>query len=172
MRMAVPAMWCVALCWSGARLDAQAGRAALTQRGEDDLPAAFLRRSLVKGTGKFLKAKAIEGMRATSTPELLAKVSGGEVQEVAGAPAIVRKRPARPNMIGEGASQTCAVSVALNENVVPVGYDLKAIRLEEIVALEFYDNPSSVPLELAGTSAGESACGLFVLWMKERRRPR
>lgn len=162
----------LALCAAPILAEAQAGRAALTQGGEDDLPAAFLRRSLVKGTGKFLRTRAIEALRATSTPELLAKVSGGEVQEVAGAPAIVRKRPSRPNMIGEEASQPCVVSVALNENVVPAGYDLKAVRLDEVVALEFYDNSSSVPLELAGTSAAESACGLFVVWMKERRRPR
>jgi hypothetical protein len=166
------AAFLLALCLAPIVAEAQAGRAANTQRSEDDLPPSFLRRSLVKGTGKFLKARAIEALRATSTPELLAKVSGGEVQDVGGAPAIVRRRPSRPNMMGEGATQPCVVSVALNENVVPLGYDLKAVRLEEIVALEFYDNPSSVPLELAGTSAGESACGLFVVWMKERRRPR
>jgi hypothetical protein len=145
---------------------------ALAQRGGDDLPPAFVRRSKVKSTAKFLTTREIEALKAPSTPELLAKVSGGEVQEASGVSAIVRPKGSRPNMMGEGPAQPCAVAVSLNENVLPVGYDLKAIRIEEVAALEFYDSPSSIPLELSGKSAGESACGLFVIWMKERRRPR
>jgi hypothetical protein len=125
----------------------------------------------VKGTGKFLAAREIEGARATSTPELLARVSGGEVQEVNGVASIVRRRGGR-SMIGSTPAQPCAVGLALNDNPAPVGYDLRSIRLEEISAIEFYDNPSSIPLELGGSSATESACGLFVVWVKDRRRPR
>jgi hypothetical protein len=149
-----------------------AGGQAQAQRGGDDLPPAFVRRSLVKGTAKFLTAKAIDALKATSTPDLLAKVSGGEVHEASGVSAIVRQRGSRPNMMGETPAPPCVVGVSLNENVLPAGYDLKAVRLDEIAALEFYDSPSSIPLELGGKSAAESACGLFVIWMKERRRPR
>jgi hypothetical protein len=168
MRTRLVFSWLLAPVFATALADAQ----ALAQRGGDDLPPAFVRRSKVKSTAKFLTAKSIEALKEPSTPDLLARVSGGEVQEASGVAAIVRKRGNRPNMIGEGPAQPCVVAVAINENVLPVGYDLKVIRLGEIAALEFYDSPSSIPLELSGKSTGESACGLFVIWMRERRSPR
>ena len=43
-----------------------------------NLPETYLRRSRIKGTGKFLTSKDIERIDPPHTPNLLARVSGGD----------------------------------------------------------------------------------------------
>mgnify|MGYP003705597515 FL=1 len=73
-------------------------------------------------------------------------------------------------MTGSVPNQLCIIGLSINDTRVPNGYDLKAIRPEEIAAIEFYNGPSSIPLELSGTLQGDADCGLFVIWLKDRRR--
>ena len=144
-----------------------------TIREAPDLPTAFLRRSRIRGTGKFLTSLDIEKLGPPHTPQLLARVSGGDIRDIGGGNvAIIGSRGTRMSMIGGVPNQLCEVGVAINDTRVPVGYDLKGIKPEDIAALEFYSGPSSIPLELGGTLMTDANCGLFVIWLKERRRPR
>ena len=138
---------------------------------QENLPEAFLRRSRIRGTGKFLTAKDIELMNPPHTPQLLARVSGGDIRDIgSGNSAIVGNRGTRMTMMGSVASQLCIIGLALNDVRLPPGFDLKAIKPEDIAGLEFYNGPSSIPLELGGTLQGDANCGLFVIWLKDFRR--
>ena len=137
----------------------------------ENLPEPFLRRSRIRGTGKFLTAKDIELMNPPHTPQLLARVSGGDIRDIgSGNSAIVGNRGTRMTMMGSVASQLCIIGLALNDVRLPPGFDLKAIKPEDIAGLEFYNGPSSIPLELGGTLQGDANCGLFVIWLKDFRR--
>lgn len=138
---------------------------------QENLPEAFLRRSRIRGTGKFLTAKDIELMNPPHTPQLLARVSGGDIRDIgSGNNVIVGNRGTRMSMVGSVASQLCIIGLALNDVRLPPGFDLKAIKPEDIAGLEFYNGPSSIPLELGGTLQGDANCGLFVIWLKDFRR--
>jgi hypothetical protein len=100
-------------------------------------------------------------------------VSGGDIRDIGmGNSAIVGNRGTSMSMIGSVPNQLCIIGLAVNDVRVPNGFDMKAVRTEDIAALEFYNGPSSIPLELGGTSSRDANCGLFVIWLKDRRRPR
>lgn len=137
------------------------------------LPMAFLRRSAFKGRGKFLTAEDIAKIDPPHTPLLLARVSGGDIRDIGnGESAIVGNRGTRMSIASSVPNELCIISLAINETRVPRTYDLKAIRPGDIAALEYYNGPSSMPLELRGAGVQDADCGLFVIWLKERRRPR
>lgn len=138
-----------------------------------NLPEPYIRRSQIKGAGKFLTAKDIEKLGPPHTPQLLARISGGDIRDIGGGEvAIVGSRGTRMSFSSSVPNELCVVGVAVNETRVPAGYDLKAIKLEDIAALEFYSGPASIPLELGGSMPGDANCGLFVIWLKDyRRRP-
>jgi hypothetical protein len=139
----------------------------------EDLPGTYLRRSRIRGTGKFMTAKDIEVMNPPHTPQLLARISGGDIRDIGhGNSVVVGNRGTRMSMMGTTPNQLCVIGLAINDTRVPAGYDLKAIKPEDIAAVEFYNGPSSIPLELGGTMTTDANCGLFVIWLKERRRPR
>jgi hypothetical protein len=145
--------------------------AATVKEAALNLPDTYLRRSRIKGTGKFLTSKDIERIDPPHTPNLLARVSGGDIRDIGnGTSVIVGSRGTRMTMTGSIPSQLCVIGLSINDTRVPAGYDLKAIRPEEIAAIEFYNGPSSIPLELSGTLQGDADCGLFVIWLKDRRR--
>ena len=139
----------------------------------ENLSEAYLRRSRIRGAGKFLTAKDIEKINPPHTPQLLARISGGDIRDIGGGNvAIVGNRGTRMSMSSSVANQLCIVGLALNDVRLPPGYDLKAIKPEDIGAIEFYNGPSSIPLELGGTLQSDANCGLFVIWLKDRRRPK
>ncbi len=140
----------------------------------DNRPEPVLRRSRIKGAGRFLVAKDIERLNPSHTPQLLARVSGGDIRDIGGGNiAIVGSRGTRLTMSGSVPNQLCIVGLALNDIRLPGGYDLKAIKPEDIAGLEFYNGPSSIPPELGGNVQGDANCGLFVIWLKDfRRRPK
>lgn len=139
----------------------------------ENLSEAYLRRSRIRGAGKFLTAKDIELINPPHTPQLLARISGGDIRDIGGGNvAIIGNRGTRMTMIGSVPNQLCIVGIALNDVRLPPGYDLKAIKPEDIGAVEFYNGPASIPLELGGALQGDANCGLFVIWLKDRRRPR
>lgn len=145
--------------------------ATTIKEAAENLPQAYLRRSRMKGTGKFLTARDIEQMHPPHTPQLLARVSGGDIRDIGGGNvAIVGNRGTRMSMVGSVPSQLCIIGLALNDVRLPAGYDLKAIKPEDIAAVEFYNGPSSIPLELGGTMQSDANCGLFVIWLKDYRR--
>ncbi|MBM4193993.1 MAG: hypothetical protein FJ202_06380 [Gemmatimonadetes bacterium] len=138
-----------------------------------ELPMAYQRRARIKGTGKFLTNKEIMALNAPHTPMLLARVSGGDIRDIgSGNTAIVGNRGTRMSMVGSTPNQLCIIRVAINDVAMPPMYDLRAIRQEDIAAVEFYNGPSSIPLELGGTLQGDANCGLFVIWLKDYRRRR
>ncbi len=145
-----------------------------TVRGaRDNLPQPFLRRSSIKGTGKFLTSADIEKLNPPHTPQLLARISGGDIRDVGlGTSVIVGPRGTRMSMTGSVPNELCVVGLAINDTRVPQGYDLKAIKPEDITAIEYYRGPASIPLELSAQLQSDADCGLFVIWLKERRRPR
>lgn len=137
------------------------------------LSEAFLRRSRIRGTGKFLTAREIARMNPSHTPQLLARVSGGDIRDIGGGNnVIVGNRGTRMTMAGGMTSQLCVIGLAVNDVHVPAGYDIRGIKPEDIAAIEFYNGPSSIPLELGGTMQGDANCGMFVIWLKDRRRPK
>ena len=147
--------------------------ATTIREAAENLPEAYLRRSRIRGTGKFLTAKQIEALNPTHTPQLLARVSGGDIRDIGGGTSvIVGNRGTSMSMIGTVPNQLCIIGLAINDVRVPGGFDMRGVRPEDIAALEFYNGPSSIPLELGGTSPTDANCGLFVIWLKDRRRPR
>ncbi len=137
------------------------------------LPMAYLRRAAFKGRGKFLTGADIAKIDPPHTPLLLARVSGGDIRDIgSGQSAIVGNRGTRMSISSSVPNELCIISLAINETRVPPGFDLRAIRPEDIAALEYYNGPSSMPLELRGAGVQDADCGLFVIWLKERRRPR
>ena len=134
---------------------------------------AYLRRSRIRGTGKFLTARDIEKIGPPHTAQLLARVSGGSIRDIGGGNSVlVGNRGTRMTMSGGMPSQLCIISLAVNDVHVPAGFDIRAIKPEDIGAIEFYNGPSSIPLELGGTMQGDANCGMFVIWLKDRRRPK
>lgn len=137
------------------------------------LSEAYLRRSRIRGTGKFLTARDIEKIGPPHTAQLLARVSGGSIRDVGGGNSLlVGNRGTRMTLSGGMPSQLCVISLAVNDVHVPAGFDIRAIKPEDIAAIEFYNGPSSIPLELGGTMQGDANCGMFVIWLKDRRRPK
>src|SRR5690349_496643 len=55
----------------------------------ENLPEVFLRRSRMHGGGKFLTAKDIAKMDPPHTPQLLARVSGGDIRDIGGGTSVV-----------------------------------------------------------------------------------
>lgn len=170
-----------------ARAQAQPPRPDSVQRGDTaqrlpaatirdsvlNLPTTFLRRSRMRGTGKYLTSKDIEKLNPPHTPQLLARISGGDIRDIGnGNTVIVGARGTRMTMMGSVPNQLCVVGLAINDTRVPAGFDMKGIRPENIAAIEFYGGPSSIPLELSGLIQTDADCGLFVIWLKDsRRRP-
>ena len=141
------------------------------KEAQENLPEAFLRRSRIRGTGKFLTAKDIEQLNPPHTPQLLARVSGGDIRDIgSGNIAIVGNRGTRMSMMGSVPNQLCIIGLALNDVRLPPGFDLKAIKPDDVAAIEFYNGPSSIPLELGGTMQSDANCGLFVIWLKDFHR--
>lgn len=137
----------------------------------DDLPAAFVRRSRLKGGGKFLTAKDVAAIAPANTAQLLARVSGGNIRDIGGGVmAIVGSRGSRQNTMATVENELCMVALSVNEVRVVQGFEMSSIRPENIVALEFYRGPSSIPLELGGTSSADAGCGLVALWVDEGKR--
>lgn len=135
----------------------------------DDLPPSFLRRSQRKGAGRFMTAADIAKQRPSSTEQLLARLSGGTVREIEGGEIAIVGRRGNASPFGAPVeNQLCLVGVAINDTRVPPGFDVRTVKLDEIVALEFYSGPSTMPPELGGTLAEGARCGLFVLWLKGR----
>jgi hypothetical protein len=158
---------------SGQKADTAAQRlpAATVREAPLSLPEAYLRRARMHGTGKFLTSKEIMQINPPHTPQLLARVSGGDIRDIGGGNvAIVGNRGTRMTMSGSVANQLCVIGLALNDVRIPPGFDLKAIKPEDIAAVEFYNGPSSIPLELGGTMQADANCGLFVIWLKDFRR--
>lgn len=171
---AIPVISAVARAQTPARPDTAQKLPTTTIKEErENLSEAFLRRSRIRGTGKFLTAKDIELMNPPHTPQLLARISGGDIRDIGnGNIAIIGNRGTRMTMIGSVPNQLCIVGIALNDVRLPLGYDLKAIKPEDIGAIEFYNGPASIPLELGGALQSDANCGLFVIWLKDRRKPR
>lgn len=159
---------------SGRRADtAQKLPTATVRETAENLPEVFLRRSRMHGGGKFLRAKDIEKLDAPHTPQLLARISGGDIRDIGGGTdVIVGNRGTRLSMVGSVPNQLCVIGLAVNDTHVPAGFDLKAIKPEDISAIEYYGGPSSIPLELSAQMQSDADCGLFVIWLKERHRPR
>lgn len=146
---------------------------ATVREAPENLPATFLRRSRIKGTGTFLTSKDIERLNPPHTPQLLARISGGDIRDIGGGTSvIVGPRGTRMSMSSSVPNQLCVIGLAVNDTHVPAGFDLKSIKPEDIAAIEYYRGPASIPLELSAQMQTDPDCGVFVLWLKDRRRPR
>lgn len=130
------------------------------------LPDAFVRRSARKGGGRFYTAADIEKMRANATPQLLARISGGDLRDVGGGETALVSRRGNRNSFGASVENAlCRIGLVVNERLMPDGFDLRSIAVPAIVAIEFYSGPSTVPPDLNATGDA-GACGLIVVWVK------
>jgi hypothetical protein len=148
-----------------------AGAQADTSRAAagGDLPAPYIRRAARKGAGRFMTGADIAKLRPTGTLQLLTRVSGGSLRDMGNGEQAIVGRRGNTNPFGAPVENAlCTIGVAVNEARVPPGFDLRTLNIDEIVALEFYNGPSTIPPELGGTSADGARCGLFVLWVKGR----
>lgn len=137
--------------------------------GVTDLPAPFVRRSQRKGGGKFMTTAEIAKIGAASTVQLLSRVSGSDYKDIgSGEFALVGRRGNKSPFGAPVENELCLVGLALNEQRVQPGFDLKSMKPDEIVALEYYNGPSTIPMELGGTNAENAHCGLIVVWLKNR----
>lgn len=146
---------------------AAAQAAAAGGNAPTDLPEAFVRRSTRKGGGKFFRKADIDRVHAADTPHLLARVSGGDLRDVGnGDYALVNRRGIRQTFSAPVENELCRIGVMVNERLVPDGFDLKSVSVDEIVAIEFYSGPATVPPDLNTNGADASRCGLIVVWSK------
>ena len=144
-------------------------QAAEPKDGVTDLPAPFVRRSQRKGGGKFMTTADIAKLGAANTVQLLARVSGSDYKDIgSGEFALVGRRGNKSPFGAPVENELCLVGIAVNEQRVQPGFDLKSVKPDEIVALEYYNGPSTIPMELGGTNAENAHCGLIVIWLKNR----
>ena len=123
------------------------------------LPQAFVRRMNMKGGGKFFTAPDLEKLNPPHTPALVARLTGGDVQEEGGT----------LNVITHHSGRTCVIPVFINDTRMPPGFDLRGIKPSDIVAMEVYSGPATIPLEMGGTRRTDANCGIVGIWIKERR---
>ncbi|MBM4192982.1 MAG: hypothetical protein FJ202_01195 [Gemmatimonadetes bacterium] len=143
--------------------------AAQAAPSANDLPLAFVRRSTTKSAGKFYGPAEIAKLRQNDTPRLLARISGGDVREFGGGDlAIISRRGNRNTFNNSIENEVCRIGIVVNDARVPDGYDLKGVSLGELVAVEFYAGPASVPPELNTSGPDAVRCGLLALWIKGR----
>ena len=144
-------------------------QAAEPKDGVPALPAPFVRRSQRKGGGKFMTTADIAKLGAANTVQLLARVSGSDYKDIgSGEFALVGRRGNKSPFGAPVENELCLVGIAVNEQRVQPGFDLKSMKPDEIVALEYYNGPSTIPMELGGTNAENAHCGLIVIWLKNR----
>jgi hypothetical protein len=133
------------------------------------LPTAFVRRSARKGGGKFLTAADVQKIHASDTPQLLVRVTGGDLRDVGnGDMALVNRRGIRQTFSAPIENELCRIGIVINDRVAPDGFDLKSIAIGEIVAIEFYSGPATIPPDLNNTTGDAGRCGLAVVWVKGR----
>lgn len=134
-----------------------------------DLPDAFVRRSTRKGGGKFLAGADLAKINATGTPQLLARVSGGDLRDIGGGDiALVNRRGLRQTFSAGVENELCRIGIVVNTDRMPDNFDMKSVGLPEIIAIEFYNGPATIPPELNATAGDAGRCGLIVLWVKGR----
>lgn len=151
-----------------AALVAPTGAAAQAAE-QGDLPPAFVRRAAKKGAGKFYTAAELAKVGSTDAPQLLARVSGGSLKDIGGGDVVlVGRRGNRNSLSASIDNELCRIGVAVNDTRQPDSFDIRTLKIDEIIALEFYSGPSTIPPELGATNDGSAQCGMFVLWLKSR----
>ena len=131
------------------------------------LPTPFLRRMALKGGGRYFVADDIKKLNPPHVPGLLQRITGGMMVYTGGSMVLVTKRGQSGMRTRSG--DDCPYDIILNDIPMPVDFDLRAIRPEDIVGIEVYNGPSSVPVELGGTKAGDPACGVVAIWTRGGR---
>lgn len=131
------------------------------------MPTPFLRRKELKGGGRYYLAEDIKKLNPPHIPGLLQRITGGMMVYTGGSMVLVTKRGQSGMATRSG--DDCPYAIILNDLTMPVDFDLRGIRPEDIVGLEVYNGPSSVPLELGGTKGSDPTCGLVVIWTKGGR---
>jgi hypothetical protein len=134
-----------------------------------ELPVAFVRRSAKKGGGKYFTATDFAKINATATPQLLSRLSGGDLRDVGGGEiALVNRRGIRQTFSAGVENELCRIGIVVNDNRMTDNFDLKSITLSEILAVEHYSGPATIPPDLNGTAGDAGRCGLLVIWVKGR----
>jgi hypothetical protein len=139
---------------------------AVTEKGAA-LPAPFQRRRDLKGGGRFYVAEDILKLNPPHVPGLLQRITGGMIVFSGASMVLVSKRGT--SSMGTENGDACPYAVVLNDLTMPVDFDLRSIRPEDLVGVEVYNGASSIPVELNGTRGGEPTCGLVVIWTKGGR---
>ncbi len=137
---------------------------AVTEKG-GGLPTPFLRRKDMKGGGRFFVAEDIKKLNPPHTPGLLQRITGGMIMYTNGSAVLVTTR----SQAMMGPSTSCPYSIIINDLTMPTDFDLRGIKTEDLLGVEVYNGPSSIPLELGGTSGSDLTCGLVVIWTKGNR---
>jgi hypothetical protein len=122
------------------------------------LPTPFLRRKDLHTGGHFYMGDDIEKLRAPDTPGLLQRVSGGMLR---GSVLVTQRSQGSLRTSGE-----CPYSIIFNDMKMPTDFDLRGVHTTDIIGLEVYNGPSSIPLELGGTRSEDQTCGVVVIWTK------
>jgi hypothetical protein len=151
---------------SGTRSAQPLAAVAVTEKGAG-LPGPFLRRREVKGGGRFYVAEDIMKLNPPHVPGLLQRITGGMIVFSGSSMVLVSKRGT--TSMGTENGDACPYAVVLNDLTMPVDFDLRAIRPEDLVGVEVYNGASSMPVELNGTRGGEPTCGVVVIWTKGGR---
>lgn len=156
-------------CALSAPVGLMAQAAAATPEVTSDLPAAFVRRSAKKGGGKFFTTADLAKYNASAAPQLFARVSGGDLRDVGGGDlALVNRRGPKQTFSGKVENEICRMGIVVNDSRMPDTFDMKSISMQELVAVEFYSGPATIPPELNATAGDAGRCGLIVAWVKGR----
>ena len=166
----LPATLAIAFAFAlSAPVDLSAQAASATPEIASDLPAAFVRRSTKKGGGKFFTTADLAKYNASATPQLFARVSGGDLRDVGGGDlALVNRRGLRQTFSAGVENEICRMGIVVNDTRMPDNFDMKSITLQEVIAVEYYSGPAVIPPELNATAGDAGRCGLIVAWVKGR----
>lgn len=151
---------------TGARSAQSLAAVSVTEKG-GGLPAPFQRRRELKGGGRFYVTEDIMKLNPPHVPGLLQRITGGMIVFSGASMVLVSKRGT--SSMGTENGDACPYAVVLNDLTMPVDFDLRSIRPEDLVGVEVYNGPSSIPVELNGTRGGEPTCGLVVIWTRGGR---
>ena len=130
--------------------------------------ADFTRRQAA-GRGTFLTRADVERLHATSFSQLL-RMAPRPVRllDQDGTAVAVSRRGNKAvwdAAIGRLREVPCVMRVMVDGAFEPVGSPLDNIESGSIAAVEIYDGPATIPLELA-RGANDIGCGLIAVWTR------
>lgn len=126
---------------------------------------AFQRRRQ-RGLGVFLTTEDLERRQPRVLSDALVHVLGIRVTERSGGRILVSSRGLAPARVDGGLSAgPCILRVVVDGAMLPAGHTVDYVPPREILAVELYPGPATMPVEFAHWSE-DAWCGLIAIWTR------